>query len=342
MNTEKIARLFTPFYRQITKAIEDAQLMGAEAFLEGNYDIVNEQKEKINKIEQFQASVESLQKELNGLKQQWENLIALSPTHPTGVSKTSLPSYKMLMNPLIKALHRLGGSATIRELDEITSEIIGLSSEQCQVSHDPEKSNQTEVEYRLAWTRTYLKKYGVLDNPSRGFWTLTRKGKQLNRVNPEAVIDFFCEKRKEQGQESMDTSHKNKPHTLDEDFTFKKPSGFVLNNVRYDDTNNWRELYFKVLEELKGEDSKRFSELPMIKDMLFAKKGNELRDGKKLFPGFYVEVNASANQIICYIKEVLAYFGIDYREMKIYLQERGDLENSKEKEHNYKSTRNSR
>lgn len=336
MNEEKITSLFAPFFEEITKAIEDAQLMGAEAFLEGDYDIANEQQERINQIEQFQERVESVQKEIKGLQQQWENLLELSSSPPTGISKTSVPSYKTFMNPLIKALRRLGGSATIRELDEITSEIIGLSSEQCQVMHDPEKSNQTEVEYRLAWTRTYLKKYGVLDNPSRGFWVLTKKGQQLKRVNPDVVIDFVREKRKEQGQESMNTSQTNKPHTLDEDFTFKKPCGFVLNNVQYDDINNWRELYLKVLEELKGKNPKRFSELPLIKDSLFATKESELRAGKKLFPGFYVEVNASANQIISYIKEVLLHFGIDDKEMKINLQEGGDRKNSEEKEFRYK------
>jgi len=58
------------------------------------------------------------------------------------------------------------------------------------VLHNPDKGSQTEVEYRLAWTRTYLKKYGILENSSRGVWALTSKGRQTDKVNPQAVRRF--------------------------------------------------------------------------------------------------------------------------------------------------------
>jgi restriction system protein len=92
-----------------------------------------------------------------------------------------------MMNPVIQALKTLGGSGTIEEINTKASEIAGLSDEQLEVLHDPEKGGQTEVEYRLAWTRTYLKKYGVLENSSRGVWALTAKGRELERVNPKTV-----------------------------------------------------------------------------------------------------------------------------------------------------------
>lgn len=53
--------------------------------------------------------------------------------------------------------------------------------------HDPARGGQTEVEYRLAWSRTYLKKYGILENSARGIWALTAKGRQLDRVDVNVV-----------------------------------------------------------------------------------------------------------------------------------------------------------
>ena len=88
---------------------------------------------------------------------------------------------------LIQALRELGGSGTIEEIAAKTAEIIGLTDEQLEVFHDPEKGSQTEFEYGLAWTRTYLKKYGVLENSTRGVWALTQKGRQLDSVNPKTV-----------------------------------------------------------------------------------------------------------------------------------------------------------
>lgn len=98
-----------------------------------------------------------------------------------------VPTFDALMNPLIQALKQLSGSGTIEEIDRKVAEIANLSDAQLEILHDPEKSSQTEVEYRLAWTRTYLKKYGVLENSSRGVWALTPKGLQLDRVDPQTI-----------------------------------------------------------------------------------------------------------------------------------------------------------
>ena len=109
------------------------------------------------------------------------------------MAKVDVPTFDALMNPVIQALKNLGGSGTIEEIDNEVSEIAGLSDEQLEILHNPEKGGQTEVEYRLAWTRTYLKKYGVLENSSRGVWALTPKGRQLDRVNPKTVRRFMQE-----------------------------------------------------------------------------------------------------------------------------------------------------
>ena len=103
------------------------------------------------------------------------------------MTKVAIPTFDALMNPVIQALKDLGGSGTIEEIDAKAAEIAGLSDEQLEILHNPEKGSQTEVEYRLAWTRTYLKKYGALENSSRGVWALTRKGTQIDRVDPRAI-----------------------------------------------------------------------------------------------------------------------------------------------------------
>ena len=113
------------------------------------------------------------------------------------MTESEIPTFDQMMNPVIQALKALGGSGTIEEINGKASEIAGLSDEQLEVLHDPEKGGQTEIEYRLAWTRTYLKKYGVLENSSRGVWALTAKGRELDRVNPRTVRRFAQTQNKE-------------------------------------------------------------------------------------------------------------------------------------------------
>jgi restriction system protein len=118
------------------------------------------------------------------------------------MNNVTVPTFDSMMNPLLEALRELGGSATIEEMREKVAEIMGLSDEQIELLHDPEKGSQTAVEYRLAWTRTYLKKYGLLENSSRGIWALTPEGRKIGRVNPKQVRRYVQElSRKTTGDE---------------------------------------------------------------------------------------------------------------------------------------------
>lgn len=111
---------------------------------------------------------------------------------------SELPTYETMMNPTLKALRELGGSAAIEELYNKVVEIMDLSDEQLEVIHDPERGHKTEVEYRLAWTRSYLKKYGLLENSKRGVWALTQKGRQTEKVNPKAVSRYWQDMRRKE------------------------------------------------------------------------------------------------------------------------------------------------
>ena len=101
---------------------------------------------------------------------------------------TTLPTYDRLMNPLLRAIRELGGSGSIEEIYDKVVELEKLPEEVLSQLHDPERSNQTEVGYRLAWARTYLKRYGLLENSARGVWSLSAKGRELEKVDPQDVI----------------------------------------------------------------------------------------------------------------------------------------------------------
>lgn len=99
-----------------------------------------------------------------------------------------VPPYDLLINPLFQALKQLGGSGSIEEIYEKVTEIMNLPENILGIPHDPEKSNQTEVAYRLAWARTYLKKFGVLENSSRGVWAIVPDKRHIEKVNHKEVV----------------------------------------------------------------------------------------------------------------------------------------------------------
>lgn len=121
------------------------------------------------------------------------------------------------MNPTIRALVELGGSATIEELDNKAIEIAGVTDEQLSIIHDPERGGKSEVEYRLAWTRTYLKKFGIIENSSRGVWALTKKGREVNEVDPKEVSRHFREKRNEEKTTIIEGDETEDEHSWQEE-----------------------------------------------------------------------------------------------------------------------------
>jgi restriction system protein len=99
-----------------------------------------------------------------------------------------VPKYHQLMNPLLLALRDLGGSGSIEEIYEKVAENLRLPEEVLSIPHDPEKSTQSEVQYRLAWARTYLKKYGLLENSSRGVWSIAPNKREVQKVDAQEVV----------------------------------------------------------------------------------------------------------------------------------------------------------
>lgn len=100
---------------------------------------------------------------------------------------TVVPRKEEMYNPILQALRELGGSGTIDEIAERVITILGVPDEIASILHDPEYSNETELEYRLAWARTYLKKFGVLERSGRGVWAIKADKQSVERVNPSEV-----------------------------------------------------------------------------------------------------------------------------------------------------------
>lgn len=89
-----------------------------------------------------------------------------------------------LFNPTLKALHNLGGSGSIGEIEDEVASILNLSDEQVNEIH---RGNTTKLTYRLAWAKNYLKHYGLLENSCRGVWSLTEEGIKTNSVDQLTV-----------------------------------------------------------------------------------------------------------------------------------------------------------
>ncbi len=96
----------------------------------------------------------------------------------------AVPKFDELLSPLFQAMQALGGSASIAEQEDAVATMLHLTEKDVAEIH---RGNRTKFSYRLAWARTYLKRFGLLDNSARGVWSLTAEGIKLKTIDKEKV-----------------------------------------------------------------------------------------------------------------------------------------------------------
>lgn len=97
-----------------------------------------------------------------------------------------IPTFDSMLLPTIQALQALGGSGTVEEIYSQVVQILGISDSILEIPHG--STSQSEVKYRLAWSRTYLRKYGLLENSARGVWSLRSTAIDIGELDSRNIV----------------------------------------------------------------------------------------------------------------------------------------------------------
>ncbi len=157
--------------------------------------------------------------------------------------RLALPNHE-LFNPTLQALHSLGGSGTNMEIHDEVVKILGLTDRQIQLLHDPGNSHKTEIASRLSWTRTWLKRYGILDNPNVGVWVLTPKGQQTRKLDPADV------------EARIGLNERQKKPWIGRSGSIEKQDSEARSEP-VDDTEPWRTTLYNLLINMKPDGFER-------------------------------------------------------------------------------------
>src|SRR4051794_7735291 len=96
-----------------------------------------------------------------------------------------IPPYDKMFWSTLLAITELDGSASNQEIEDKAIELAGYSESQLKLLHG--EGPQTEIRYRMAWARSYLKAFGALENSSRGVWSITEYGKSLRESDMATI-----------------------------------------------------------------------------------------------------------------------------------------------------------
>lgn len=97
-----------------------------------------------------------------------------------------VPKYHEMYRPFLNCL-KDGQSHKIKDVKEVVAVAMSITEEERQELLQSGK--QAIFDNRIGWTRTYLKKAGLIDSPSRGVFVITAEGSKLLAGNPPTIND---------------------------------------------------------------------------------------------------------------------------------------------------------
>lgn len=103
----------------------------------------------------------------------------------------SIPDYQAFMLPLLEAVSD-GKDHVLRDLTRQLADRFNLTDDERQQLLP--SGQQTVVANRVGWAKTYLKKAGLVANPTRGTIRITQEGSQALAKKPSAVDNEFLKK----------------------------------------------------------------------------------------------------------------------------------------------------
>lgn len=164
---------------------------------------------------------------------------------PKKVDKKLVPRYIDLIVPAFLALKDLGGSGSN---DEILTCVISNLQLPDDVVDFPHKGSTSlsELAYQLAWARTYLKKYGAIENSTRAVWSIRPEYAQESTLDAKHVVQTVKAENRQQKIAGTQVAEDDNP----EDDGVESP----------DEVKPWRQRLLEILQNMDPYGFERLSQ----------------------------------------------------------------------------------
>lgn len=121
-----------------------------------------------------------------------------------------VPGYEQMMKPILAALIELGGKGTVAKIDQKASELMNLPDSIMKIRHKG-STTRSEVSYRMAWARTYLKNYGLIKNTKRGIWSVSDDfDGNIDNIDPAEIIKTVRNEKEQDGKGERNSEFESK------------------------------------------------------------------------------------------------------------------------------------
>ncbi len=217
--------------------------------------------------------------------------------------------------------HRVNSILT--HLQQVREDLYSLA-EDIYINADPHVSE--EVKRTSEFLVAYNEKIEEFSRVATDVEALVRRHTApAEETTTETIQERTPRERRERIVLAMDN---RQPHSLDEDFTYKRPYGFSLGDSVYREVNTWRNVLDRVCRNLSAADNRVFLKLPDNPLLIsiqgkhyFSRNPSDHHIPMDVGSGIHVETVLSAKRVSVVIIKLLEAFGIPKEDCIVFLRE---------------------
>ncbi len=214
----------------------------------------------------------------------------------------------------------------LEDLEAVRENLLALSDEiWTSINHNDPEALEEGVQFK----RAYNEKMAAFDRLASELSTMVQQFTSIRLEEHEES----GEDDEVQNERIIRALDRETPHSIDEDFEYKRPYGFILDGRGTSGVRLWNRLFTLICLELYRRDPARFRELLDRPEnvrkrggLLFSRDPARLRKAQKIADGLHAEINHSANGLRDVIRLLLATYEIPKDRLQIFLREDRDAE----------------
>ena len=215
----------------------------------------------------------------------------------------------------------------LSDMERVKENLLSLSED---IWKSIDHNNPEALEEGIAFKREYNQKVIDFDRLSTEISTLVQQYTSIRSHSIE-IESKDKSSSNEETQRIILELNREEPHSVIEDYMYKRPIGFILKDRAFKNIETWKQVLETFCLTLYEIDPEKFKALPDNPHFI-SRRGNPtfsrdlhlLRSGLLLRDGIYSEVNLSANSIMGVIRELMEEYGIKTEEVKIFLRQDRD------------------
>ncbi|MHA2788201.1 restriction endonuclease [Corynebacterium sp. S7] len=168
-----------------------------------------------------------------------------------------MPTHQELVVPILRALDKMGGSASSRDLVTEVADNLPNSETLLEITY-PNRPSTSVLENRIAFGRSTAKRIGALEQPNRGMNLITKFGEQLLEL---AESEALTEVKRIDREKHKEYNRNRKQSSKDSNTTaVEEPMNDDADEINSDEETitSWREQLLNRLHKLSPDGFEKF------------------------------------------------------------------------------------